>query len=655
MRIADNRIQDLSITEVEINDEFWNHRLQVNREVTLKHQYERLESSGRLDNFFKAAGKKGGDYKGMFFNDSDVYKWLEAASYVLANYSDKKLRNRIDKVISIIDDAQEENGYLNTYFTLEEPDKKWTNFGMMHELYCAGHLFQAAVAHYQATNQESLLDIACEFADHIYEVFIRNKKKGIPGHEEIELALIELYQVTKSKKYLELAQYFIDNRGQVNSPFKQELNNLESIAGYQFREDIENYGNPSADELYQELYLDENDNYAGEYAQDHLPVREQDKVVGHAVRAMYLYCGMADVAMETKDHELIQALGNLWANMTKKRMYVTGGIGSAHHNEGFTADYDLPNDTAYAETCAAVGSMMWNQRMLKLTGEACFADIIERTLYNGFLSGVSLTGDKFFYVNPLESDGTHHRKGWFKVSCCPPNIARFLASLEKYIYLKNEDCIFINQYISGKGKVSIAEEEVIIRQDTAYPWDDKVNIKINLKNPSEFTLSLRIPDWCQEASLQINNQSLEIESIINDNGYAQIRRKWRNGDQIRLEFAMPIEKVTAHPLVTQNKDKVALKRGPIIYCLEEMDNLASLDDILLPAEEELEFYYKPDFLEGAGVIKGESEVPDMMGWKNHLYQNVNEVTFRSVEFKAIPYHLWDHRESGKMRVWIRSK
>lgn len=551
MQVLDNTLKEFEIKELKINDDFWNQRLEKNHRVTLEHQYQQLLETKRLDNFKKAAGEEEGDFYGMFFNDSDVYKWLEAASCSLERHEDSELRKRIDKTIALIASAQAENGYLNTYFMLEEPDKKWSNLGMMHELYCAGHLFQAAAAHYRAEDKKTLLDVACKFADLIDNKFRKTDHPGAPGHEEIELGLIELYRVTSQKRYLKLAEHFINNRG--HKYFKKEIENLENVAGTDFSLEIENFDSFEMPPFYKKFFLNENGEYDGSYAQDQVPVREQSEAVGHAVRAMYLYSGMTDLVLEKKDKKIIEALSRLWNNMTKKRMYITGGIGSTHDHEGFTEDYDLPNKTAYAESCAAVGSIMWNQRLLKLTGNARYADLIERTLYNGFLAGVALSGDKFFYVNQLASDGDHHRKGWFHVSCCPPNIARLLASLEKYIYLKKEKELFVNLFIGSKLNTKIKGQNLSLKQEHKFPWKSEINLELELEKDLDFVLKIRYPEWAKQAVLKINSKE---EVIVKEDNYIKIARRWSDGDSLQLQFKMPIEKIKSNPEVAANRVKL---------------------------------------------------------------------------------------------------
>lgn len=648
MQILDNTLKEFEIKELKINDDFWNERLEKNHRVTLEHQYQQLVETKRLDNFKKAAAKEDGDFYGMFFNDSDVYKWLEAASYSLENHGDPDLAERIDKTAALIASAQAEDGYLNTYFMLEEPDKKWSNLGMMHELYCAGHLFQAAAAHYRATDKKTLLDVACKFADLIDDKFRQKNHPGAPGHEEIELGLIELYRVTSQKRYLKLAEHFINNRG--HKYFKKEIENLENVAGTDFSLEIENFDSFEMPPFYKKFFLNEKGKYDGSYAQDQAPVREQSKVAGHAVRAMYLYSGMTDLVLEKKDEKVIEALSRLWHNMTEKRMYITGGIGSTHEHEGFTEDYDLPNKTAYAESCAAVGSIMWNQRLLKLTGESRYANLIERTLYNGLLAGVAVSGDKFFYVNPLASDGDHHRKGWFHVSCCPPNIARLLASLEKYIYLKNEKELFVNLFIGSKLNTKMKGQNLSLKQEHKFPWEAEINFELELEKDLEFVLKIRYPEWAEQAVLKINSKE---EVIIEENGYIKIARSWNDGDRLQLEFKMPIEKIKSHPKVAANRGKAALKRGPLVYCLEEVDNNYDLDQIMIPEHSELEVK-RSNILNGIRIIKGQGFIEDLSEWENKLYRNVEDIALKEIEYQAVPYYAWDHREEGKMRVWMRT-
>jgi len=639
MKPARDVLGRLDSTDVTIDDAFWNPRLEANREVVLEYQYEQLEESGALENFRVAADDRDGDFQGMRFADSDAYKWLEATSYTYENDPDPALEERMDEVIDLIAAAQEPDGYLNTYFTIEEPGARWTNLGEMHELYCAGHLFEAAVAHHRATGSDRLLSVALDFADHVDETFGPDARRGYPGHEEIETGLVRLYRVTGETRYLDLAQYFLDERGQEPSVFERELATFEAD---------DRAGNPK---WYRYLFEDKAGEYDGSYAQDHTPIREQETVEGHAVRATYLYMGMADVAMETDDESLYETLETLWQNMTRKRMYVTGGIGSSHDGERFTDDYDLPNDTAYAETCAAVGSVFWNERMQRITREARFADELERALYNGFLAGVSLDGTEFFYVNPLESDGDHHRKGWFTCACCPPNVARLLASLDEYVYTVTQDEreLFVNLYLGSTGTIRPDGTEVTVTQQTDYPWDGAVSLEVSTPEPVTFDLHLRVPEWCRNLTLTVDG---EDRSVDPDAGYVTVGRSWEDGDAVSVEFEMDVECLRAHPNVTNDTGRVALQRGPVVFCLEETDNRAPLSNVVVD-EESIEAT-ESDVLEGVTVLEGSGRYTPPDVWENRLYQREEGITSEPVDVTAIPYYAWDNREPGEMLVWLRT-
>ncbi len=637
------RFNAIPFHQVTMDDQFWKPRIDNNRSISIPYQFHQLNSSGVLDNFRRVSGQKDGEYTGSFWMDSDAYKWLEAASYSIVTFPDPQINAWIDEVIALIGKAQEGDGYLNTYFQLVEPDKKFTNLGMCHELYCAGHLFQAATAHYAATGKKSLLEIACHLADCVDAKFGVGKERGIPGHEVIEMGLIGLYRVTGEKRYLNLASFFIEGRGNPNSRLREELARLDRIAG--------KLGIPGQ---INERFFGSYENYDGSYAQDHLPVREQTAVVGHAVRAMYLYCGMADLAAETGDQSLIKAMERLWQNVTTRRMYITGGIGPTKENEGFTRDFDLPNDTAYAETCASVGMIMWNHRMSQLTGEGKYGDIIEKVLYNGLLSGVSLDGCKFFYDNPLQSDGTHHRWGWFWCACCPPNVSRLLASLGNYIYLQAEDGIVVNLYIQSKVETNLlGGEKLTLHQESGFPWDGRIKFTIGIETSVMFTLYLRIPAWCGSFTIQVNGKTVEMTS---ENGYVKIRRKWMPNDIVELNLDMPVERIAAHPAVNQDLGRIALQRGPLVYCLEEADNRVPVDQIILPANALLTERFEADVLEGITVIESDALIPNISDWEGVLYQPASaRQLFDKTQVKAIPYYAWDNRKPGRMVVWIPVK
>ncbi len=622
---------------VQIEDRFWRPRIEGNRRVSLPYQYQQLKSSGVLDNFRRVAGRADGAYAGPFWMDSDAYKWLEAASYSLASQPDPELERAVDETIALIAAAQAADGYLDTYFQWVEPDKKFTNLAMGHELYCAGHLIQAAVAHFQATGRRTLLDVACRLADHIDGVFGPGKFEAADGHEEIETALVDLYRTTGTKRYLDLAVFFIGQRGRPDSRFRWELGHLDEIAGKPGQVNAQYYGSY--------------ENYDGRYAQDHLPVTEQAEVVGHAVRAMYLYCAMADIVAESGDPRLLAALERLWENVTTRRMYITGGIGPSNRNEGFTRDYDLPNDTAYAETCAAVGMIMWQHRLLQLTGAGRFADILERVLYNGFLSGVALDSRKFFYDNPLQSAGDRHRQGWFECACCPPNIARLLASLGKYIYSQNAAGLAVHLYIQGAAQITLAGgKPLIVRQTTDYPWEGRVELTMELAGPAVFALRLRIPGWCRSWVLRVNGAA--AEPVVAD-GYAALQREWADGDRVELILAMPVETVAAHPAVWQDAGRLAIQRGPLVYCLEEADHPCPVTRIMLPKDAALTARFDPDVLGGIVVIEGEGYISELHGWDGTLYRPADRgEAYRKIPVKAVPYYAWDNREPGSMAVWI---
>ena len=577
-------------TAVKFQDEFWAPRLKTNREKSLPHNFQWCEQTGRFSNFAKAAGLIEGKFEGIYFNDSDVYKVLEGASYSLADHPDAEFEKQVDAVIAKIAAAQQENGYLNTYYALREPDKKWTNCAVRHELYCAGHLMEGAVAHYRATGKRTLLDVATRFADRIDEIFGPERRHDVPGHEEIELALVKLYQVTGEERYMNLSKFFLDVRGDESQREK--------------------------------LY--------GPYCQDHLPVRKQDEIVGHAVRAMYLYSGVADVAAYTGDREMIAAMDRLWESVVLRKMYVTGGIGVQRHGEGFSGPYNLPNQAAYCETCASIGMALWNHRLNLMHGDAKYADLVERVVYNGVLSGIGMGGKLFFYVNPLASSGGHHRQPFFSCACCPTNVVRFVPSLPGYVYAVGDEAIFVNLYVAGEGQVSVGDAAVKLTQETRYPWDGKVKIAVEPPQPAEMTIALRIPAWCDAATVSVNGETLRPEV---KKGYARIRRNWKAGDVIELNMPMEIRRIEAHPRVEADRGRVALQRGPIVYCLEAVDNGGPVSNVMLQHDPQFATEHRDDLLGGVTVVTA-------------LARDGRRVT-------AVPYHAWDHREPGEMIVWVR--
>ena len=501
---AHRKLSAVPFTAVKVQDEFWAPRIRINREKSLPHNFKWCEQTGRFSNFAKAGGLAEGKFQGIYFNDSDVYKVLEGAAYSLADHPDPVLDKMTDDAIAKIASAQQKDGYLNTFFTLAQPGKRWTNLSAMHELYCAGHMIEGAVAHYRATGKKTFLDVAVKFADHIDREFGPGRRPDPCGHEEIELALVKLFQATGEKRYFDLARFFVDTRG---------------------------------DSSKRKTW--------GPYCQDHTPVRKQSEIVGHAVRAMYLYAGVADVAAYSGDKELIEAMDRLWQDVVKRKMYITAGIGARHEGEAFGNAYELPNDSAYCETCAAIGLALWAHRLNLMHGDAQYADVLERALYNGILSGIGLDGEHFFYVNPLASGGKHHRQPFFDCACCPSNVVRFVPSLPGYVYATGENAIYVNLYVAGKATVPLGDNSVTITQETKYPWDGKVKLTIEPKKAGEFAVCLRIPDWCKGAEVAVGTREhtpkrpAAGDAVKIEKGYARVadaRSGWRR-DRTELAHA----------------------------------------------------------------------------------------------------------------------
>jgi uncharacterized protein len=588
--------------EVRITDGFWGRRIRTNRTVTVEANLHQCEVTGRIKNLAVAGKLEPGRFQGQRYNDSDLYKVIEGIAYTLANHRDPDLEKRTDAIIATIAAAQQSDGYLNSYYTLVKPQERWQDIQYGHELYSAGHLIEAAVAYRQATGKRRILDVAVKLADHICSVFGPGKRQDTSGHEEIELALVKLYRATGDKRYLDQARFFLDVRGRADR---------------------------------RRLF--------GEYAQDHKPVREHSEVAGHAVRAMYLYCGMADVAALTGDQGLRTALERIWHDVVDRKMYVTGGIGPSAHNEGFTVPYDLPNDTAYAETCAAVGMALWNHRMFLMDGDGKYADILEREVYNGLVSGVSLSGDRFFYVNPLGSKGAHHRVPWFDTSCCPTNIVRYIPAMGERVYAYRGNSLCTVLYLGNTANVHLAGGTVKLVQETEYPWRQDVKITVHPEKPFAFDFKLRIPGWCKQvASLKVNGQALrDVSSVM---GYVTISRTWQGGDVIELHLPMPVERVYADPHVKADVGRVALMRGPVVYCVEGVDNAGQVRNRVLPRDAKLTTDFEKDLLGGAVVVRGQALAvtrgPD------------EKLVTQPVAFQAVPYCDWDNRRPGPMVVWL---
>ena len=583
-------IEQIDFSHVKINDNFWSPRLSKHVSATLPVCIDQIENqTGRIRNFENAA-KGEGEHSGIFFDDSDVYKALEGMAYSLINNPDPELEKKADEWIDKFAAAQQPDGYINTFYTLTGLDKRWTNMDK-HEMYCAGHMIEAGVAYYQATGKRKLLDVCIRMTDHMMSQFGPGKRHWVPGHEEIELALVKLYQTTQEQKYLDFAYWLLEERGHGHGTMGDE------------------------------------GKWDPVYYQDIVPVRRLTDISGHAVRCMYLYCGMADVAALKNDTGYIAAIDRLWDDVVHRNMYITGGIGSSRDNEGFTEDYDLPNLDAYCETCASVGMVLWNQRMNQLTGDSKYIDLLERSLYNGALAGISLGGDRFFYVNPLESKGDHHRQEWYGCACCPSQLSRFLPSIGNYIYASSDDALWVNLYIGNTGQIRIGETDILLTQETDYPWDGSVKLTISTSQPLEKEIRLRIPNWCKTYDLSINGKRINVSE---KKGYAVIK-DWKSQDVIALDMDMPVEIVAADPHVKENFGKRAIQRGPLVYCMEEIDNPEYFDQIQLSPSTTFQTAFVSDILNGIKTIKTNGRA--------------QSATF-------IPYYAWDNRKAGKMRVWI---
>ncbi len=589
------------LQEVKVRGPFWTPRLETNASSTLEACLHQCRITGRIRNFAVAAGLALGKHEGYFFNDSDVYKVLEGGAYVLARRPESPYRKQLEGIIDLVGAAQERDGYLNTYVQLVKPGGRWKNVRYGHELYCAGHLFEAGDAWFRATGEVKLLGISERFARYIRSVFGPKGRRDPPGHEEIELALFKLWKLTGKKAYFDLARFFLEQRGR-----------------------------PEGHKLY------------GEYAQDTVPVRDLREVHGHAVRAMYLFCGMTDLYAATGDPALKKALDSLWADLTGRKMYVTGGIGSSGGNEGFTRPYDLPNDAAYCESCAAIGLALWAERMFKVTGRASYLDVLERVLYNGLLSGVSWSGDKFFYRNPLASRGDIHRRYWYACACCPPNLLRYIASIPSRIYAWRGNRLYVALYAAGSAKIPLAGGAVKISQETSYPWEGKVKVRVDPEKKDEsFELLLRVPAWCGGRA-RFTLAGKEVVPPLRD-GFACFQRKWKRGDTVEVEFPMEIRRVHADPRVRADRGRTALARGPVVYCFEAADNGGRARNLVLPPGAPLSARFDRDLFGGTVVIEGRGKA---------VVEEKGERKLRPARLRAIPYSLWDNRAPGEMVVWI---
>lgn len=637
--------RSVKLNNIRINDKFLNKYISLVKEVIIPYQWdilndkaEGVETSHCIENFKIAAGESVGEFYGAVFQDTDVAKWLEAVAYVLAAEEDQALEKTADEVIDLIGRAQREDGYINTYFTIKEPELRWTNLKEGHELYTAGHLIEAAVAYYEATGKEKFLKIMCKFADLICDTFGAEEGKihGYPGHQEIELALVKLYRVTGKKRYLDIAKYFIDARGVGENYFLKE----------------------EKGEKYKQIFP-EFAGYEPLYSQSHLPVREQKTAEGHAVRAVYMYCAMADLADEYNDESLLEACKVLWDNIVNKRMYLTGSIGSSGLLERFTTDYDLPNDINYSETCASIGLALFALRMAKITRESKYIDIVERALYNTVLAGIALDGKSFFYVNPLEvwpenclaRTSREHvkavRQKWFGVACCPPNIARTLASIGQYIYMVDEDSIYVNLFAANESSIDLKNNKVNVLVKSDFPSGNIVKMEVNAEGNSEFNILVRIPEYARKYKVVVNEEQIDYEE---ENGYAKINGL-KGKNIIEISFEAKARFVYSNPEVRADAYKVAVMKGPLVYCLEEVDNGKNLSAVSIntyaePIEKESDYFEGSIELE----LEGKRIIKDKLN--DGLYSFKKPVV-KEVKLKAVPYCYWGNRKKGEMLVWAK--
>lgn len=595
--------QKVPLKDVSVNDGFWSPRLKTHTQSTIPAAIVQVrDSTSRIANFEIAAGAKKGKYNGLVWDDSDVYKVMEGIAYSLINHPDPELEKLMDYWIDIMAKAQQPDGYLITFYILSKEDDglgknlgRWSDIGR-HEMYCGGHMIEAAVAYYKATGKRTFLEVAQKFADHWIATFGPGKRHWAEGHQEPELALVKLYNVTNEKKYLDFAHWLLEERGH----------------GHEFGPMWEMNPRANVDIL------------------SDIPVKNITEAKGHAVRAMYMYSGMADVLANSGDNTYRKALNSVWDDVVERKMYVTGGVGSMHDGEAFGPAYFLPNREAYCETCASVGMVLWNSRMCQLNGDAKYANVMERSLYNAVLAGQNLGGDKFFYTNPLSAEGKTHRGGAYGIACCPSNMARFIPQVGEYIYMTGKNELFINLYVGDETKTSLGNTPVVISQQTQYPWEGKVVIKVDPQSAVNGKIKLRIPDWCKSYTASLNGKKIGRSTL--ENGYLAIDRTWNKADVIELDFSMPVELVSADPKVEANIGKRAIRKGPIVYCMEEVDNPGiDFDKLSLSSKN------KFSVVDGEGILSGVKNLTTKV--------NGNTVTF-------VPYFAWENRKSGKMNVWV---
>jgi hypothetical protein len=629
--------REVPIQSVTVNDPFWSKFQNLVTDVVIPYQEKILgddipgvEKSHALANFAIAAGQQEGEFYGMVFQDSDVAKWLEAAAYSLAIKPDVKLEKRVDDIIETIGKAQADDGYLNTYFTIKEPEHRWQNLQECHELYCAGHMMEAAVAYYETSGKDRLLKIMEKMADHIDARFGLDKETGVPGHQEVEIGLMRMYWATGKEKYKKLAQFFIDQRGQDPEYFAKEAE----------KRGWTHFGMNPVDQ---------------KYSQIHAPVREQTTAEGHSVRAVYMYTAMASLAAELDDPSLKKACQVIWENITNKRMYITGGIGSTVQGEAFTIDYDLPNDTVYAETCASVGLIFFARKMLDMDVSNRYADIMELALYNGVLSGMQLDGKRFFYVNPLEvnpgiSGKLHNhehvlpeRPGWYACACCPPNVARLLTSLAKYAWGEDEQTIYSHLYLGGTAELNKADVSVV----SNYPWEGNIKYTVSPKQEESFALAIRIPGWVKEVNISLNGEKLGKD--VMKNGYMYIQRVWQADDVVDLTMELPIRKIYANTAVREDAGQVSIMRGPIVYAFEGVDNGEQLQALRIRKDGNIQVSKEDkNLLENMRVL----EVEGLRVITSQKLYSETRPTSEPLMLTAIPYFTWGNRGLNQMRVWM---
>jgi DUF1680 family protein len=617
------KLTPVNFAKVAVTDPFWRGRMQVVATSTLNACILYTENkTGRIRNFEKAAAGKG-EHEGIYYDDSDVYKAIEAMAYSLKNHPDPAIEQKADEWIAKIAAAQLPDGYLNTYYQLTGLDKRWTDMER-HEAYCAGHLIEAAIAYHNTTGKRLLLDVAIRFADHIDTTFRVKNRPWVSGHQEIELALMRLFHHTGERRYLELSKWFLEQRGR----------------GYGKGKIWDDWKDP-------------------DYCQDGIPVKDQREITGHAVRAMYMYTGAADVAAVTHDEGYMTAMHAIWEDVVHRNMYITGGIGAQGSNEGFGKDYDLPNETAYCETCASVGMVFWNQRMNMLTGESKYIDVLERSLYNAALDGVSLSGDRFFYGNPLASSGQHSRREWYGTACCPSNIARLISSLGNYVYSYSDNAVWVNLYIGSEVRVPFKKQALGLSMQTGYPWKGNTTLAVTEAGKDAVQLKLRIPGWLsqpvpgdlyqftdglapQKMEISLNGKPVTYKE---ENGYAVIERKWKKGDIIEINTPLEVRRIGSHANLLQNKDRVALQYGPMVYCVEAADNNNSAMNFVVPADAQFKVQYEAGKLGGVNTIEFDANVVEPSADGKQV------VTVRK-PIKAVPYFSWNNRGQGEMQVWL---